>query len=69
MKSKKKKSFKEFLNDNLYLVNNYFNISNLKKFIHSNYNNIKLDNKLSKFIFTILNTIIFIKNSKNTKLA
>ncbi len=63
------KSFKDFLNDNLYLVNNYFNISNLKKFIHTNYNNIKLDNKLSKFIFTILNTIIFIKNSKNSKLV
>ena len=61
------KPFKEFLNDNLYLVKEYFNVSHLKKFIYSNYNNKKIDNKLSKFIFTILNTIIFIKNYKDNK--
>jgi len=63
------KSFKEFLNDNLYLVNDYFNTRDLKEFIHTNYNNIKINNKLSKFLFTILNTIIFIKNNKDTELT
>jgi asparagine synthase (glutamine-hydrolysing) len=58
------KSFKEFLYDNLYLIKDFINVSYLKKFIGSNYNSIKINNKLSKFIFTLLNTIIFIKNSK-----